>query len=514
MTASPPLPKPEAGVRSELGLLLRQSSHYVLGLVGTMALGLVSFPIFTRVLPVADYGAIDLAQKILLVVTAIAKLGLSNSALRFYDARKFSSNPEAEKRYYSTVFFGMVGSGLLVAAIYAAVIRLFAPGGASVVSVALILSALLVVPRSAQAMFWSFLRVEERTKTYNFLVVAVKAATIAVILVLIRWSRPCAEVYFLATALVETALVVALTISMLRRGKLAISCFDTSSFVAMFAFGMPLVVNEVAYVFLDAADRVLVQRYVGATELGIYAVAYGLASMIQGFLMTPLNLAVLPMYMRLWSAGERQKTIDFLSTGLDLLLLGSAGLFAIVSATAHDLVLLSASSKYVGAGELIPPIFGGLLIFTSYFFVSAGLMIGKKTARIAGVMTASAVVNIALNCALLPPMGLRGAALATLLSYVFCIGLMALVSFREVPLRIEWKRVAGYAVAAAAALAGSAHVHPKAVLVSALTKAVASAAIYCTVLFLIDRRVRQNGFRYAICGAGTIRFAKRNRAAG
>jgi O-antigen/teichoic acid export membrane protein len=282
-----------------------------------------------------------------------------------------------------------------------------------------------------------------------------------------------------------------LTVPMLRRGTLAISRFDTSSFVAMFSFGIPLVVNEVAYVFLDAADRALVQRYLGATELGMYAVAYGLASMIQGFLMTPLNLAVLPMYMRLWSAGEREKTINFLSTGLDLLILGSAGLFAVVSATAHDLVILSASSKYVGADELIPPIFAGLLIFTSYFFVNAGLMIGKKTARIAGVMAASAVVNIALNCALLPHMGLRGAALATVLSYAFCIGLMALVSFRELPLRIGWKHIAGYGIATAAALTGSALVHPKAALVSAVTKAAVSAAIYSTVLFLIDPRVRR-----------------------
>ena len=492
MTASPAQPKPEAGVRGEISLLLRQSSHYLLGLAGTMALGLVSFPIFTRVLPVADYGVIDLVQKILLVVTAIAKLGLSNSALRFYDAKEFASNPEAERRYYSTLFFGMLGPGLLVAAMYAAIVRLFAPGGgASGLVVSLMVSALLVVPRSAQTMFWSFLRVEERTKTYNVLVIVLKAATIAVILVLIHWSRPSAEIYFLATALVETALVIALTVPMLRRGTLGLSRFDTSYFAAMFSFGIPLVVNEISYVFLDAADRALVQRYLGDTELGMYAVAYGLASMIQGFLMTPLNLAVLPMYMRLWNAGERQKTIDFLSTGLDLLILGGAGLFVVVSASAHDLVLLSASSKYLGADALIPPIFGGLLIFTSYFFVNAGLMIGKKTARLAGVMAASAVVNIALNCALLPHMGLRGAALATLLSYAFCIGLMALVSFRELPLQIEWKRLAGYGVAAAAALAGSGLVHPKAVLVSALTKAALSAAIYFAVLFLIDPHVRR-----------------------
>ncbi len=478
-------------MRGEIATLLYESSHYFLGLIGTMALGFVSFPIFTRMFPVADYGIIDLVQKILMVVTAVAKLGLQNSALRFYDAKQFATNPDSERRYYSTMFFGTLGPTLVGAGGFALAVKLWSGGKVDAgLAAALLVSALLVVPRSLESMFWSFLRVEERTKAYNVIVVVMKAATILAICVLVQWKRASAELYFGATTVVEMAVVAALTLPLLQRGIVALSHFDLAFFQEIFVFGMPLVVNEVAFVVLDAGDRILVQHYLGGEPLGIYAVAYGLASMLQSLIMTPLNLAVLPMYLRLWAAGEREKTVAFLSTGLDLLLLGSAGLFVVVAATAHDMVLLSASAKYRGADDLIPMIFAGLLIFSTYVFVNAGLMIEKKTARIAGVMAASAVVNVALNCLLLPSMGLRGAALATLISYAFCILLMAHVAFRSLALRIEWRQLAGYTVAAALAWAGAGLVHSNSAVLSALLKSAVSAGIYLAVLFVLDARIR------------------------
>lgn len=485
-------PPPEKTVASEMAALARQSSHYLLGLAGTMALGMVSFPIFTRILPVAEYGVIDLAQKILLVAVAIAKFGLSNSALRFYDSKQFAANPESRRRYYSTMFVGAVAPAVVVACLFAAAIRLwFGAGIDGGLAAALLASALLIVPRSAQSMFWSFLRIEERTELYSVLSVVVKGATILAICVLLHWGRASGKLYFLATAAVETGLVIGLTLPLLRGRLLAVSSVDPVLLRSALVFGMPLIVNEIAFVVLDAADRTLVQHYLGATELGIYAVAYGLASTIQGLLMTPLNLAVLPIYLRLWAAGERQQTVDFLSAGLDYLLLGSIGLFAVVAATARELVLLSASSKYHGAEDLLPTIFAGLLIFTTYFFLNAGLIIAKKTAAIAAVMAASAAVNVALNCAMLPRMGLRGAAIATLLSYGFCIVLMAVVSFRTLPLRMEWTRLARYVASGAAAWAAAAslRIHPAAL--SGLCKSAVAVGVYAAVLCLLDARMRR-----------------------
>lgn len=497
--------KPEKTIGGEIATLVHESSHYFFGLIGTMILGFISFPLFTRVFPVADYGIIDLVQKYLLVVTAVAKFGLQNSALRFYNAKEFAASPAAERRYYSTMFFGTLGPAVGFTCAFATVILLW-PGirANAGLNAALLVSVVLVIPRAIQSIFWSFLRVEERTSTYNILTVVMKAATILTICAFIRWWHASAALYFAATTMVEAALMIGLMLPLIKRRMLSLSQFDRKLFSAAFHFGVPLVVNEAAFVVLDAGDRTLVQHYLGGEALGIYAVAYGLASLLQNLLMTPLNLAVVPMYLRLWASGEREKTVRFLSTGLDLLLLAGFGLFVLVASTAHDVILLSASSKYRGADDLIPVIFAGLLVFTTYVFVNAGLIIEKKTARIAAVMAASAVVNIALNCVLLPAMGLRGAAIATLLSYVFCICLMGRVAFKTVSLSIEWRRCLGYAVAAGIAWAGATSIYSGPVLLSALVKAALSLVIYAGVLCVVDVRVRRWCGRWRSLGLKTL----------
>ena len=118
---------------------------------------------------------------------------------------------------------------------------------------------------------------------------------------------------------------------------------------AGFAFGLPLVLQEIAGIVLDSGDRVLVQRYIGMDALGFYSVAYGLSSYVNTLIMAPLGLAILPIYMRLWRTEGRQRTSEFLSFGLDLFAGASAAILMIVLTCSHDAVVLLASAKYAGA---------------------------------------------------------------------------------------------------------------------------------------------------------------------
>src|SRR5580700_9504931 len=113
---------PSRTIVVELKNLIHQSSYYLFGLVGGLGLGLVSMPIFTRMFSVADYGLIDLAQKILLLVTAGAKFGMQNSALRFFNREAFVADPKAAQRYYSTMLFGVGAVALGLTILFAAAV--------------------------------------------------------------------------------------------------------------------------------------------------------------------------------------------------------------------------------------------------------------------------------------------------------------------------------------------------------------------------------------------------------
>lgn len=479
-------------VKDELKKLLRHSSHYLAGLVGSLALGFVSFPIFTRVFSVADYGMIDFAQKILLMLVALSKMGLQNSALRFYDGHAFSQNPETGRRYYSTMFFGMAITATAVTVLFLGVVG-FAPLSFidKPLAALLWLVALLIFLRSMESALWSFLRIEERTKFYNVATVVMKAATIASVCLLLVWAGRSMKAYFWGAIIVEVGLVALMSFLLLRRGMINPAKFDPALFRTAIAFGFPLILYEVSSIALATGDRVLVRHYLGDQALGLYSVAYGLSFYINDLLIAPLNLALLPIYMRLWASEGRERTIEFLTIGLDLFLMAAAGVFAVAAATSNDALVLLASSKYRAAGSLMPMLVAGLLIYTTHIFLSAGLLIHKQTRKMAVLLLYSAALNIGVNCVLLPRMGLKGAALATLLSYTFCILLLGRASFKILPLRLPLRALAYYAVAATVAWFAASRLELGSAFFNLAAKSSLAVLLYAGILYLLDSRVRE-----------------------
>jgi O-antigen/teichoic acid export membrane protein len=482
---------PSRTVLDELKKLVQQSSHYLLGLLGGLALGFISFPVFTRAFSVADYGLIDYVQKILLVVAALGKAGMQNSALRFYNRETFSADPTAARRYYSTMLLSVGGAGMLLALLFPFLIRLL-PTSIVDAPLAAILSfaSVLIVLRVMQPLLWSFLRIQERTKACAIAGLIIKGASVVVIILLLKIMGPSVKTYYTGTIAVELCVVAAFCFPLFRGGLVKPGSFDSTLFRAGVAFGAPLIVQELAGLILDSGDRAMVRIYLGDNPLGLYAVAYGLASYVNTLLYTPLGLAILPIYMRIWNKEGREKTIEFVSFGLDTFLMAAGGLFAIASVASGDVVKLLASSKYHGAGPLIPTLVAGLLIYTAQIFLNAGLLIHKKTFAMAATLSVSALLNIGLNIVLLPRMGLQGAALATLLSYLVSTIMLAVLASRELPLTIKLRSVGIYVIGALAAWAVPSLFELPAPIWNVILKPPCALLVYVAVLYLLDGRFR------------------------
>jgi len=478
-------------VTAELKKLFRHSSHYLAGILISLGLGFVSFPIFTRVFSVSDYGTIDLVAKVLLLLTALSKMGLQQSALRFYDGRLFSSDQSAARRYYSTMFYGMALTATSVMMVFWLALG-FAPKSLidrSLAALLFLISSLILV-RALTSLLWVFVRVQEKTRLYSVFTATTKVSTLAVICLFIPWLGRSVRTYYSGTIVVEVGVVIILSAMLLRGCLVDLHGFDMTLFRTGLTFGLPLIFYELASITLDAGDRVLVRHYLGGDALGYYSVAYGMSDYVNNVLIVPINLALAPIYMRLWTTEGQESTSEFLSRGLDLFFMASAGILAVVMTTSHDAVIVFASSKYRGADALIPILVAGLLIYTSHAFLSAGLMIHKDTFTMAKLLAYSALLNIGLNCVLLPRIGLQAAALATFLSYLFCIVLLRRASCRLLPLKIDLRALGKYVFAAVVAWYAASHVELGSPVADLAGRFALTLMLYGGLLYLMDSRVR------------------------
>src|SRR5262245_56077767 len=146
-----------------LKTLLRHASHYFGGRLALMILGFASFPVFTRIFSVADYGTLNLVLSTVLLLTVLAKFGFQQALQRFYPEHAASADPMALRRYYSTLFYGSGLLGGLFSAVFlgAVVLGLGRFLGVSATGI-LTVATLLVVIRSLRSMQLNLMQMENK----------------------------------------------------------------------------------------------------------------------------------------------------------------------------------------------------------------------------------------------------------------------------------------------------------------------------------------------------------------
>src|SRR5712664_3609642 len=196
---------------SDLRALYREASHYLTGQVAVLALGFVSFPIFTRVLSVADYGQMALIFQIVTMGVVFSKMGLQQSIQRFYQEYAISSEVEALPKFCSTVFFGGVLCTISVTILFIFGLELVPNSVVSpVLKKVLLMGSGLIFVRGIQPILMNFLRAQRRTKAFTGFDALAKGTTIAFIcLLLFTWSRGVRTV-LIGTVAVELMAVLVL----------------------------------------------------------------------------------------------------------------------------------------------------------------------------------------------------------------------------------------------------------------------------------------------------------------
>ena len=103
----------------------------------------------------------------------------------------------------------------------------------------------------------------------------------------------------------------------------------------------------------------------------------------------------------------------------------------------------------------------------------------------------SAILNVVMNIVLLPRIGLQGAAIATLVSYLFFFLLTMHASFKLLPFAIEGAAILRYVLAAGLTVAILFKMDLGNAFLNVGTKGLLGLLIYLAILFLIDPRVRE-----------------------
>ena len=188
---------------------------------------------------------------------------------------------------------------------------------------------------------------------------------------------------------------------------------DTSLKIGGLArYGFPLMLAGLAFWGLEAIDKVML-RYLGSfSELGIYAVATGIAA-IAGTLSVIFTTIWIPTAYR-WAeepdCAERIESVARKLTASGSVLICLAGMFSWLL----FFVLPREFSQvaFLVCACMIPPV-----LYAAGEVTGIGLGIARKTRPVLLVAIVVSILNVFLNWLLIPHLGAGGAAIATGIAY-------------------------------------------------------------------------------------------------
>ncbi len=421
-------------------------SNYSIGNLLVTISGLVSFPIFTRVFTVDEYGVMNLIATTLALLLAISKLGIQHSIVRFYGESKSKAGGAGVSEYLSTTLFGMMAIALAVTLAWAAVSQLIPTSWWSdprISDLFLLTSALLFV-RNIDSCLVNFLRAEERSGQLNIYNVIKRYGMLALVLCTLFFVARDLYGYFWATVIGEaigTALLFAL---MIRTHRFSIYEFSPALFRKMLIFGIPMIAYELSGIILNIGDRYVIEAKLGAGPLGVYSAAYNFCQYVQAVFLVAVGQAVVPMYIRSWEEKGAAETARFVRQTMHYYLMLAFPLVAGVSAVGREMLVVLASEKYADGAAIIPYVSSGMAADAALAIIGAALYIHKRTIIMAGLMTVCAVLNVALNLWLVPILGITGAAVATLIAFVALMSGAHCAGNRLIPISFPWASAAKF----------------------------------------------------------------------
>jgi O-antigen/teichoic acid export membrane protein len=242
------------------------------------------------------------------------------------------------------------------------------------------------------------------------LLVSVSSTALAIIFLLsISENRYVVKIYANAIPTIIIGFVIACLVFF--KGRKA---YDKAYWDFCLTFTLPLILHGAGGLVLSQSDRVMLQRMSGENVAGIYSFAYSV-SLVISILWASFNTTWVPFYYE-------YKRNDLKA----LLLLRTKNYIAVFSVLTMGFILLSpevyramAPREYWPGIPLIPLIALAYYFNFLYSFPANYEFYNAETKLISAGTICAAIINIACNLILIPLYAGMGAAIATLISFIF-----------------------------------------------------------------------------------------------
>lgn len=403
--------KKKAGIE----FAFRAGVWYTLSSLIVKAIGIISTPIYTRLLSPEEYGVASTFFSWYTLLITICSLDLVISI-----GRAKHDFPNKLKEYTTSLqvlsFFATLGLIIIGIIFFKPLVKIME---LNPIVLAILMVYLLFGPTILfnQARF----RYEYRYKENIFILffTAISTVILSIIFISLFDDRGYIGIA-LGTAVPTIILAVFLWIKALKTKSINI---NKEFWKYGLVISIPMLIHTLSFNLLSQSDIILINKISGAESAGIYSLAYRYSTLI-AIVITAINQAWQPWFHDKYFVGDYK---EIRKQTKKLTILGCFIGICCVAIAPEAIKVLGPQSYSVGVW-VVPPVVIGIIcqfLYGNYINIEIHLK-NTKFASIGTLM--AALLNVGLNLIFIPKYGYIAAAYSTLLCFVFLLGIHLIIT--------------------------------------------------------------------------------------
>jgi O-antigen/teichoic acid export membrane protein len=395
---------------------------------------MILLPVITKLLGVGDYAVWTQVGVTISLIPQFSLLGLRDSMIRFLSGEK----DEKEIREGTYAILSII---ILTSLLVGFLLFFFSQPIAEFLQIPPIFVkylAPIIFFECLILVLLNVLQTFQKIGKYSLFVVFRTLAEIVLVMIAVLLGYGLSGAVF---SLLIVRIITFLILSVIILRKIGFQSPVFKHLKEYLAFGLPRIASSASVWVVTSSDRYLIGFYLGIIFVGYYSPAYTIGNAINFFLY-PL-LLMLPIVLS--KSFDEQKTGEvktYLEYSLKyFLLIAIPAAFGISVLSKQLLTIFSTQEIALNSYYITPFVALSILLYGVSTFFGQIIKLVKKTKITSNIWIVAAVLNIGLNIYFIPRWGILGAALTTLLAYIFAFALTWYYSFKELRFRIDWKSV-------------------------------------------------------------------------
>lgn len=415
-------------MREKLKYLIKNLSFFTISNLVTKILSFLIVPFYTYYLTTEEYAIIDLVNLVISLVVPAVTLCIDDALLRFSIANN------DKKNYIFHISLVINGIGCVIVSLLYPIYKYF-----NFLSGYELYFIIIFYLTAFNNMYSKYARAIDKI---NVVMVAsiCNTATLLLLNVFFISVLGMKENGYFASMIFALGISNIIYIIKIKRPQLKYKSIDRNIakryIFDMLAYSIPLVPNALFWWINSALDRMAINMLISLGAAGVYSIANKIPSIMSIFV---------NVFHQAWnlSAFKEYEEKDYKFFEMILVLFSSC--MAIIASGLMVVVKLLASimfqNDFFDAWRYVP------VLLIAFFFNSINTFLGtlytasKKTKGLFTTTLSGAVVNIVLNLALIPILGIMGAAIATCISNMIVFVARMIFTKKQFEIKISIKYV-------------------------------------------------------------------------